>query len=112
MPTWLSPADRILAVTGMSAAAAACCRLYVGLEVQKDDTRQADARRRWQFHFDVFVALLPIDVFDAGRNLLAIHAGSQAAQILDEEVARLGVAAQAHVFARNIGERIQLQVGP
>src|ERR1022692_3203642 len=112
MPTWLSPAHRSLVLTGISAAAAIGCGLGIRLEVKKDDVRQADARRRGQLHFYVLVALLAIHVFDAGGNLLAVDAGSQAAQIFDEELAGLGVAPQEHVFARNIRERGQLQVGP
>src|SRR5436309_15597587 len=86
--------------------------MFAAAAIQKDHAREADARLGRHRRLDVAVPLLAIDELHAGRSLLAIDGGAEAAQVFQEELAGVGVAAKSKVFAGDIGKRVELEIGP
>src|SRR5450759_391127 len=81
-------------------------------ELQEHHARQANARARRHRRLQVAVALFAAFHFDAGGRLRAVDRRAQLAQVLEEKLPARRVAAQAEVFARHVGQRFQLDVGP
>src|SRR5262249_37435861 len=81
-------------------------------EIEKEDVGQADAGGVGDGRFDITVPLFAVDILDAGGCLLAVDGGAEAAEVLEEEFAAFGVAAEAEVLARDVGEGVELEVGP
>src|SRR3954452_4146428 len=77
-------------------------------EVEEEDAGEAYTRLGRHGRFDVAVALLALHELDAGRRLLAVDGGAQPAKVLQEELARRGVAAQPEVLPGNVGKGFEL----
>src|SRR4051812_27047229 len=92
-PMSLAPAD-LRPVLTIGAAA----------ELEEEDAGEADSGFSGDGRLDVAIAFFTVDELDAGRGFFAVDGGAEPAQILEEELAGGGVAAEAEVFAGDVRE--------
>src|SRR5262249_13548462 len=81
-------------------------------ELQEHHARESDARGRRHGRFHIAVALLAIRELHARRRGRSVDGRAQAAEVLQEKLPVRGIAPQAEMLSRNIGRRIELDIGP